>query len=93
MFHPDTANAPELISTMTNEQYLDAISAPRIDPTSLGRKVMMTKPTEDRETSTDEDSDEEEEDESEEDEGGEDEVAHSGDEDAGGVGAVVEAEP
>lgn len=29
---------------MTEEQYLDAISAPRIDPINQGKKVMMSRP-------------------------------------------------
>lgn len=36
--NPD--NAPQLVSEMTNEQYLDAISCPRIDPIKQGQKVM-----------------------------------------------------
>ena len=39
---------------MTNEQYLDAISAPRIDPSNTGRKVMMSTPHDDDETSDEE---------------------------------------
>lgn len=34
----DTAAAPKLHSSMTNEQYLDAISAPRIDPSDKNSK-------------------------------------------------------
>lgn len=29
------------MSTMTKQQYLDAISAPRVDPTKQGRKVII----------------------------------------------------
>lgn len=32
LFFEDTASAPQLQSSLTNEEYLDAISAPRIDP-------------------------------------------------------------
>lgn len=43
LVYQDPENAPQLISEMTNEQYLDAISCPRIDPTNQGAKV-MTRP-------------------------------------------------
>ena len=36
--HP--RSAPNLISSMTHEQYLDAISCPRIDPIHKGRNIM-----------------------------------------------------
>lgn len=66
MFLKDTKNAPELKSSMNNDQWLDSFSAPRIDPTRMGRKVLMTKPKpESSETSDDDD------DSSEEEEGGE----------------------
>ena len=42
---------------MTNAQYLDAVSAPRIDPSNQGKKVMMDRPHDDDET-TDTDGDE-----------------------------------
>ena len=42
MFVRDIAAAPELVSTMTNEQWLDAISCPRVDPIKQGKKVSMT---------------------------------------------------
>ena len=32
------------MSAMTKQQYLDALSAPRVDPTNQGRKVMISKP-------------------------------------------------
>ncbi|OCL07692.1 hypothetical protein AOQ84DRAFT_440046 [Glonium stellatum] len=38
LFVQDTAAAPKLHSSMTNEQYLDAISAPRIDPSDKNSK-------------------------------------------------------
>lgn len=38
--YKDPDNAPQLVSEMTNEQYLDAISCPRIDPIKQGEKVM-----------------------------------------------------
>lgn len=78
---------------MTNEEYVDAISAPRVDPTRLGKKVMMTKPSGESETSTDAEPEDEEEDETEEEEGevqAEDEGSHSGDNDTGDVGTAGE---
>jgi DNA-directed RNA polymerase-3 subunit RPC5 len=40
----DTAAALKLHSSMTNEQYLDAISAPRIDPSDKnGKKKPLTR--------------------------------------------------
>lgn len=42
MFVQDIAGAPQLVSTMTNEQWLDAISCPRIDPITQGKKVFMS---------------------------------------------------
>ena len=38
--YQDPENAPQLVSEMTNEQYLDAITCPRIDPIKQGQKVM-----------------------------------------------------
>lgn len=38
--YQDPDNAPQLVSEMTDEQYLDAISCPRIDPIRQGQKVM-----------------------------------------------------
>ena len=58
LFLPPAQHGPRLVSAMTNEQYLDAISAPRIDPSNTGKKVMMSTPHDDDETS-DEESDEE----------------------------------
>jgi len=56
MFLKDTKNAPQLKSAMTDDEYLDAFSAPRIDPTRMGKKVLMTKPRpESSETSDDDD--------------------------------------
>lgn len=92
MFHPNVATAPQLISTMTNDEYLDAISAPRIDPTRLGMKVRMTKLSDESETSTDAESEDEEEDETEEEDDDEDDAAHSGDDDTDDVGTVHETE-
>ena len=40
LFIQDPASAPPLVSAMTDEQWLDAISCPRIDPTNQGKKVM-----------------------------------------------------
>ena len=59
MFHPEVENALKLLSAMTREQYLDAISAPRIDPTKQEKKFMMTKPFEDSDDSTSDESEEE----------------------------------
>lgn len=42
MFVQDLASAPQLVSTMTNEQWLDALSCPRIDPIKQGKKVFTT---------------------------------------------------
>ena len=82
MFLKDTKNAPKLKSTMTDDEYLDSFSAPRIDPTRMGRKVMMTKPKpESSETSDDEDSLPEEDNGDWEDEDGGDQA--EGDEDKG----------
>jgi hypothetical protein len=38
---PDQAT--NLVSSMTESQYLDAISAPRIDPTRQGKRVMISR--------------------------------------------------
>lgn len=38
--YQDPDNAPQLVSEMTNEQYLDAISCPRIDPIKQGAKIL-----------------------------------------------------
>jgi hypothetical protein len=43
MFNKNTENEPKLISAMSNLEYLDAISAPRHDPTRPGKKAMMTR--------------------------------------------------
>ncbi len=40
MVYKDPDNAPQLVSEMTNEQYLDAISCPRIEPITQGKKIM-----------------------------------------------------
>lgn len=40
LVYQDPDSAPQLVSEMTNEQYLDAISCPRIDPIKQGQKVM-----------------------------------------------------
>lgn len=42
MFVQDLAGAPQLVSTMTNAQWLDAFSCPRVDPIKQGKKVFMT---------------------------------------------------
>ncbi|MCJ1288029.1 hypothetical protein MMC26_007382 [Xylographa opegraphella] len=41
----------QLVSAMTKQQYLDALSAPRVDPTKQGKKVMMNRPHSDDESS------------------------------------------
>lgn len=43
MFVQDTENAAKLKSSMTNEQYLDAISAERHDPSGRSKKKPLTK--------------------------------------------------
>lgn len=40
-----------LISAMSDIQYLDSLSAPRIDPARQGKKVMMNRPHSDGEDS------------------------------------------
>ena len=55
MFLKDTKDASHLRSTMTDDEYLDAFSAPRIDPTRMGRKVLMTKPKPESEVTSDDD--------------------------------------
>ena len=57
-------HTPDLISSMTNEQWLDAMSAPRIDPTNPGRRH-MSMPGRDSDPSDSEDSETDEEDGSE----------------------------
>lgn len=42
MVYKDPDNAPQLVSEMTHEQYLDAISCPRIDPITQGKKIMRS---------------------------------------------------
>ena len=42
MFVQDFAGAPQLFSTMTNGQWLDALSCPRVDPIKQGKKIFMT---------------------------------------------------
>ncbi|CAD0109542.1 unnamed protein product [Aureobasidium uvarum] len=43
LFHADTQAAMELKSQMKNEDYLDAISAPRVDPSGRKKKRPLTK--------------------------------------------------
>ena len=43
----------QLVSAMTKQQYLDALSAPRVDPTKQGKKVMMNRPHSNNESSDD----------------------------------------
>ncbi|KAL2356792.1 DNA-directed RNA polymerase III subunit Rpc5 [Cryomyces antarcticus] len=43
LFVADIEAAPKLKSSMTNEQYLDAISAPRVDPSGRSKKKPLTK--------------------------------------------------
>ncbi|MCJ1318953.1 hypothetical protein MMC15_004285 [Xylographa vitiligo] len=49
----------QLVSAMTKQQYLDALSAPRVDPTKQGKKVMMNRPHSDDESSDEATGDEE----------------------------------
>jgi hypothetical protein len=42
MIVQDLASAPPLLSTMTNEQWLDALSCARIDPIKQGKRVFRT---------------------------------------------------
>lgn len=41
MFKKDPLDAPNLISALKNDEYLDAISAPRHDPTRPEKKKML----------------------------------------------------
>ncbi|KAI5249307.1 hypothetical protein E4T43_00926 [Aureobasidium subglaciale] len=43
LFHSDTSSAAPLKSQMKNEEYLDAISAPRVDPSGRKKKRPLTK--------------------------------------------------
>ncbi|KAI4744110.1 hypothetical protein E4T50_05503 [Aureobasidium sp. EXF-12298] len=43
LFHSDTGSATPLKSQMKNEEYLDAISAPRVDPSGRKKKRPLTK--------------------------------------------------
>ncbi|KAI4727269.1 hypothetical protein E4T49_04958 [Aureobasidium sp. EXF-10728] len=43
LFHGDAGNAVGLKSAMRNEEYLDAISAPRVDPSGRKKKRPLTK--------------------------------------------------
>lgn len=52
LFLGDKLKSTRLLSAMSSRQYIDAISAPKLDPTAQGRRVMMS-----RRWSTDEDSD------------------------------------
>lgn len=56
MFIQDLAGVPSLVSTMTDEQWLDSFSCPRIDPTNRGKKIFK-RPISDSECSTSESSD------------------------------------
>lgn len=56
MFIQDLAGTSPLVSTMTDEQWLDAISCPRIDPTNQGKKVFKM-PISDSESSVSDSSD------------------------------------
>lgn len=53
MFVQDFAGAPQLVSTMTNDQWLDALSCPRIDPIRQGKKVFMTLKSDSETSNTD----------------------------------------
>lgn len=56
MFIHGLTDTPPLVSTMTDEQWLDVISCPRIDPTNQGKKV-FTMPKSDGESSVSDSSD------------------------------------
>ncbi|KZF23189.1 hypothetical protein L228DRAFT_106016 [Xylona heveae TC161] len=43
LFLEDLENAPKLETDMTNDEYLDSISAPRVDPTDPDRKPQYSK--------------------------------------------------
>jgi len=82
MFLKDTKNVPELISSMNNDEWLDSFSAPRVDPTRMGRKVLMTKPKPESSDTSEDDEDSslgEEDGESEWEDAGEDETAQAED--------------
>ena len=51
------------MSALSPQQYLDAISAPKVDPVALGRKVLRSKGSTPAEDSFDESTDEEDEEE------------------------------
>ena len=42
LVHEETGKGKQLVSEMTREQYLDAISCPRTDPIAEGRMVMQS---------------------------------------------------
>lgn len=44
---------PTLVSAMTDEQWLDAISCPRIDPINQGKMVMTSQDTDSESSDTD----------------------------------------
>ena len=39
----ENAHGHPLVSAMSRQQYLEAISAPRVDPTAIGEKVLRLK--------------------------------------------------
>lgn len=53
MFIKDPPGSLPLVSTMTDEQWLDAISCPRIDPTNQGKKVFTMPKSENQPSATD----------------------------------------
>ena len=64
LFVKDIEDAPRLQSTMTNAEYLDAISAPKIEVTAAGRAAPLGKQPQtsnDAEIGTADDTDDEEE--------------------------------
>lgn len=73
MILKDTKNAPKLQSSMTNAEWLDSFSAPRVDPTRPDKKVLMTKPKPESSDTSDDDEDSSSEEEDEEEEGGDSE--------------------
>lgn len=53
LFIQDPADMPTLVSAMTDEQWLDAISCPRIDPINQGKMVMTSQDADSESSDTD----------------------------------------
>ena len=49
----DEGKGRSLVAALTPAQYLDAISAPRVDPTDLGKKVVLSRGGESGDESSD----------------------------------------